>query len=422
MLAILGKNLEKASSYIQLVKEEEMARQAVIVGGTRTAMADFIGAPNGGAFKDISAIQLGAIAIRSVIERVRIDPGILDEVIMGYGIQSSPDGGYGARHAALFGGVPEKVPALTVGRTCGSGFQSIIIGAKDILLGEADFIVAGGMENMSQAPYVLRGAREGFRMGDRIVEDWLTTNLFDSYCNMNMAQTADKLARLYGVTREDADQFAYESNKKAAKAIGDGRFKEEIVPVQAKTKKGAKFFDTDDHVKPETTLEGLSKIPPTFGKDSLTTGGNASGIVDGAAAIIITDEGKSKELGLRPLGKIAGWGLVGVDPSIMGIGAALAIRKVLGKKGLKIEDIDLFEINEAFGAQIVAVERELGLDRAKLNVNGGSIALGHPLGMSGTRLTFTLALELNQRMKRYGVAAACTGGGQGVAILVEAVN
>ena len=396
-----------------------MAREVVIVGGARTAMADFIGAPNGGAFKDISAIQLGAIAIRAVVEKVRIDPGVLDEVVMGYGVQSSPDGGYGARHAALFGGVPDKVPALTVGRTCGSGFQSIITGAKDILLGEADFILAGGMENMSQAPYVLRGAREGFRMGDRTLEDWLMTNLFDSFCNLNMAQTADKLAERYGVTRQDADQFSYESQMKAARAIAEGRFKEEIVPVEVKTRKGPKPFDTDDHVRPETTLETLSKIPPAFGRESRTTGGNASGIVDGAAAVILTHGEKAREYGLMPIGRIAGWAIVGVDPSIMGIGAAVAVKKVLEKKGLKIEEIDLFEINEAFGAQVVAVERDLNLDRSKLNVNGGAIALGHPLGMSGTRLTFTLALELQKRGKRYGIAAACTGGGQGVAILLE---
>jgi len=399
-----------------------MAKEVVIVGGARTAMADFIGAPNGGAFKDISAIQLGAIAIRGVLEKVHINLNLLDEVIMGYGIQSSPDGGYGARHAALFGGVPEKVPSLTVGRTCGSGFQSIITGAKDILLGEADFVLAGGMENMSQAPHVLRGAREGVRMGDRTLEDWLMTNLFDSYCNMNMAQTADKLGKMYGVTREEADQFAYESNMKAAKAIGDGRFKEEIVPVQIKTKKGAKFFDTDDHVKPDTTLEALSKIPPAFGKDSLSTGGNASGIVDGAACVLLTHGDKAKEHQLRPLARISGWAIVGVDPSIMGIGAAFSIRKALEKTGHRLEHIDLFEINEAFGAQIVAVERELGLDRSKLNVNGGAIALGHPLGMSGTRLTFTLALELRKGKGQYGIAAACTGGGQGVALLLEAMN
>jgi len=397
-------------------------RQVVIVGGARTAMADFVGAPNGGAFKDISAIQLGAVAIRGAMEKVKLDPNIVDQVVMGYGIHSSPDAGYGARHAALFGGVPEKAPALTVGRTCGSGFQSIICGAMDILLEESDFVLAGGMENMSQAPYVLRGAREGFRMGNRALEDSLITNLFDSYCNLNMAQTADKLAKMYNVTREDADLIAYESHMKAAKAVSGGRFKEEIVPVEVKTRKGVTLFDKDDHIKPETTLEGLAKIPPAFGKDSLATGGNSSGIVDAAACVVLTDEKIAKAHGFQPLARILSWGIVGVDPSIMGIGAAFSIRKALSKSKVKLEDIDLFEINEAFGAQIVAVERELGFDRAKLNVNGGAIAMGHPLGMSGTRLTFTLALELRKRGARYGITAACTGGGQGVAILIEALN
>lgn len=396
-----------------------MAHQVVMVDGVRTAMADFVGAPSGGAFKDISAIELGGLAIAGLLDRVKIDPQLIAEVIVGYGIQSSPDAGYGARHASLLGGMPHTVPALTVGRTCGSGFQGIISGAKDILLGEADFILAGGMENMSQAPYVLRGAREGFRTGNRILEDWLITNLFDSYCNLNMAQTADKLAQMYGVTREDADQFAYESNMKAAKAISEDRFKEEILPIQIKTRKGSRLFDTDDHVKPDTTLEGLNKLPPVFGKDSLTTGGNASGVVDGAGCVLIADSGAAKEQGLETMAKVAGWAVVGVDPSIMGIGAALSIKKLLQKVGLKLEDIDLFEINEAFAAQVVAVERELGLDRSKLNVNGGAIALGHPLGMSGVRLAYTLALELRKRDKRYGIAAACTGGGQGVAVLLE---
>jgi acetyl-CoA acyltransferase 2 len=397
-------------------------RQAVIVGGARTAMADFVGAPNGGAFKGISAIQLGAIAIKGVLDRTGLDPNLVDQVVMGFGIQSSPDAGYGARHAALLGGVPEKAPALTVGRTCGSGFQSIICGAKDILLGESDFVLAGGMENMSQAPHVLRGAREGFRMGDTTLEDWLLTNLFDSYCNLNMAQTADKLAKMYNVTREDADLFAYESHMKAAKAISEGRFTEEIIPVEISTRKGKMLFDRDDHVRPQTTIETLAKIPPSFGRDSLTTGGNASGIVDGAACVVVADEEIARAHEFRPLARIVAWGIVGVDPSIMGIGAASAIKEVLKKSGLQLEDIELFEINEAFGAQVLAVERELGFDRSRININGGAIALGHPLGMSGTRLTFTLALQLKRLSARYGIAAACTGGGQGVAILLEAIN
>jgi acetyl-CoA acetyltransferase family protein len=395
-----------------------MARDAVIVGGARTAMADFVGAPNGGVFKDISAIELGSIAIKGLLGRVNIDPQLIGEVIMGYGIQSSPDGGYGARHAALFGGVPYTVPSLTVGRTCGSGFQGIISGTKDIRIGETDFILAGGMENMSQAPYVLRGAREGFRMGDHTLEDWLISNLFDSYCNMNMGQTADKLARMYGVTREDADQFAYESNMKAAKAIEQGRFKEEIIPVSIKSRNGSKSFDTDDHVKPDTTLEVLGKLPPAFGKESIVTGGNASGIVDGAGCLLLAHAGTAEDHGLEAIARVVEWAIVGVDPTIMGIGAAVSVRKVLEKAGLKLDDIDLFEINEAFAAQVVAVERELGLDRSKINVNGGAIALGHPLGMSGVRLTYTLAVEMKKKNKRYGIATACTGGGQGVAILL----
>jgi len=396
-------------------------REIVIIGGARTPMADYVGAPGGGKFKDISAIELGAIATKSALEKFKVPFDLIDEVIFGYGMQSSPDGGYGARHVSLFAGLPETIPALTVGRTCGSGFQSIIMGAKDILLGESDFVVAGGMENMSQVPYVIRGAREGFRMGDRTVEDYLMTSLYDSYCNMNMAQTADKLAKMYGVTREDSDQFAYESQMKAAAATKECRLKEEIVPVELKTKRQSLSVDTDDHIRPETTPEALAKIPPAFGEESIVTGGNASAIVDAATAVIITSMEKAQEHGFKPLGKIISWAVVGVDPSIMGIGAAVAIKKVLKKTDTNLDNIDLFEVNEAFGAQYVAVERELCLDRSKVNVNGGAIALGHPLGMTGTRLTYTLLLELRRRNLKHGLATACTGGGQGVAIIIEAL-
>jgi len=397
-------------------------REVVIIGGVRTPMADYVGAPGGGKFKDISAIQLGTMATRAALEKFNVPSDLIDEVIFGYGIQSSADGGYGARHVSLFAGLPETVPALTVGRTCGSGFQSIITGTKDIMLGESDFIVAGGMENMSQVPYVLRGAREGFRLGDQKVEDYLMASLYDSYCKMNMAQTADKLARIYGVTREDADQFAYESQMKAAAATKEGRLKEEIFPVVVQTRREALTVDADDHIRPETTPEALAKIPPAFGENSLVTGGNASAIVDAAAAVIICSMEKAREHGFSPLGKIISWAVVGVDPSIMGIGAAVAAKKALERAGMKLEDIDLFEVNEAFGAQCVAVERELGLDRSRVNVNGGAIALGHPLGMTGTRLTLTLLLELRRRDQRHGLATACTGGGQGVAVILEALT
>jgi len=397
-------------------------KDVVIIAGARTPMADFVGAPGGGKLKDISAIELGAIATKAVVEKSHVSPEDIDEVIFGYGMQSSSDGGYGARHVSLFAGLPYAVPALTVGRTCGSGFQSIITGAKDILLGESDCVVAGGMENMSQVPYVLRGAREGFRMGDQKIEDYLMTSLFDSYCNMNMAQTADKLAGMYGVTREESDLFAYESQMKAAAAMKDGRFKDEIVPVEVKTRKGSRIVDFDDHIRPDTTPEILARIPPAFGKDSIVTGGNASAIVDGAAAVMICSKEKALDYGCEPLGRLVSWGVVGVDPTIMGIGAATAARKALEKANLHLNDIDLFEINEAFACQCLAVQRELDLDLTKVNVNGGAIALGHPLGMSGTRLTYTLVLELRRRKKKYGLAAACTGGGQGVAVILEALG
>ncbi|MBC8466461.1 MAG: thiolase family protein [Deltaproteobacteria bacterium] len=394
--------------------------EVVIIGGARTPMADYVGVPGGGKLKGISAIELGAMATKGALEKSGVPFDLIDEVIFGYGVQSSPDGGYGARHVSLFAGLPETVPALTVGRTCGSGFQSIITGAKDILLKESDFVVAGGMENMSQVPHVLKGAREGYRMGNAQVEDYLMTNLYDSYCNMNMAQTADKLARMYGVTREDSDQFAYESQMKAAKAAKEGTLKEEIIPVEIRHKKEKFLLDYDDHVRADTTPEILGKIRSAFGKDSMVTGGNASAIVDGAAAVVIASEEKARKHGFEPLGRIVSWGIVGVDPTIMGIGAAEATKKALHKAGLNLEDIDLFEVNEAFACQYLAVEKELVLDRTRVNVNGGAIALGHPLGMTGTRLTFTLLLELRRRHLRYGLATACTGGGQGVAIILEA--
>ena len=396
--------------------------EVVVIGGARTPMADYVGVPGGGKLKGISAIELGAMATKGALEKSGVPFDLIDEVIFGYGVQSSPDGGYGARHVSLFAGLPETVPALTVGRTCGSGFQSIITGAKDILLGESDFVVAGGMENMSQVPHVLKGAREGYRMGNAQVEDYLMTNLYDSYCDMNMAQTADKLARMYGVTREDSDQFAYESQMKAAKAAKEGKFKEEIIPVEIRHKKEKVLLDHDDHVRADTTPEILGKIRSAFGKDSMVTGGNASAIVDGAAAVVIASEGKARKHGFEPLGRIVSWGIVGVDPTIMGIGAAEATKKALHKRGLNLEDMDLFEVNEAFACQYLAVEKELGLDRTRVNVNGGAIALGHPLGMTGTRLTYTLLLELRRRNLRYGLATACTGGGQGVALILETFN
>ena len=275
---------------------------------------------------------------------------------------------------------------------------------------------------MSQVPYVLRAAREGYRMGNNQVEDYLMSSLYDTYCKMNMAQTADKLAKMYDVTREASDQFAYESHMKAAAATEAKKLQEEIIPVEVKAGKDRIHLDFDDHIRPDTTPENLAAIPTTFGNDSMVTGGNASAIVDGAAAIVITSMEKSQECGFEILGRLVAWAIVGVDPSIMGIGAAAATKKVLSKAGLSLKDIDLFEVNEAFACQYLAVERELELDRQKVNVNGGAIALGHPLGMTGTRLTYSLLLELRRRNLRYGLATACTGGGQGVAVILETLR
>ncbi|MBI5443596.1 MAG: acetyl-CoA C-acyltransferase [Deltaproteobacteria bacterium] len=396
-------------------------RDVWILGGARTPMADWVGAPGGGKFKDVSAIELGAVAARAALERCGVRPELVGEVIMGSGLQSSPNAAYGARHVCLLAGLPETVPALNVGRNCASGFQSIICAAKDVLLGEAEFVLAGGMENMSQAPYVIRDARQGFRMGDQKIEDFLVTSLFDSACRMSMGETADKLAGLYGVTREQADAFACESHRRAAAAARSGIFREEIVRVDVETRRGTAKVDADDHIRPDTNLEALAKIRPASGvPTSLVTGGNASGIVDAAAAVVVSSAGAATRLGLPRLGRLAAWAVVGVDPSLMGIGAARAIEAVLERAGMRLEAIDLFEINEAFAAQYLAVERHLGLDPERVNVNGGAIALGHPLGMTGTRLTHTLLLELRRRSLQYGVASACVGGGQGVAVLVEA--
>jgi acetyl-CoA acyltransferase 2 len=392
-----------------------------VLGGARTPMADWVGVPGGGKLKDVTAIELGAVAVRGALERCALAPGHVSEVIMGNGLQSSPDAAYGARHVALRAGLPAEVPAYTVGRNCASGFQALVCGAKDILVGDSRVVVAGGMENMSQVPYVLRRAREGFRAGDQKLEDYLTTSLFDSFCGMGMGATADKLGALYGVTREDADQFACESHTRAAAAAQCGLFGQEIVPVETKTGRVAVTVDADDHIRPETTVEALSRIRPASGDPaSLVTGGNASAIVDGAAALVLASSERATELGLSALGRLLGWASVGVDPSVMGIGAARAIDAAVERVGMERDQMDLFEINEAFAAQYLAVERDLGLDRSRVNVNGGAIALGHPLGMTGTRLVHTLLLELRRRSLRYGIAAACVGGGQGMAIVVEA--
>ena len=388
--------------------------EVFIIGGARTPMTEY-----GGALKDLSALELGAIASRGALERSGVKPEWIDHAVFGNVLQTSADAIYGARHVALKAGVPIEVPALTVNRLCGSGIQAAISGAQYIQLGEAGLVLTGGMESMSQAPHVIRGLRSGLKLGQGKLEDSLYEALLDPYCGLFMAQTAEKCAAQYAISREAQDGYAIRSQKCADEAWRAGKFVEEIVPVEIKTRKATTIVDRDDHMRPDTTLEGLAKLPAAFAKDGTVTAGNASGIVDGGAAVILASGETARARGLKPIAKLAGWATVGVDPSIMGMGPAPAIRKLLERAKLSLGDIDLFEINEAFAGQYLAVEKELGLDREKVNVNGGAIALGHPLGMSGTRLLLTLTLELRRRGKKRGIASACIGGGQGIAALVE---
>jgi acetyl-CoA acyltransferase 2 len=385
-----------------------------ILGGARTPMTEYVGA-----LKDLSALELGTLASRGAFERTGVKPEWVDHAVFGNVLQSSSDAIYGARHVALRAGVPIEVPALTVNRLCGSGIQAAITGAQQIQLGEAGVVLTGGMESMSQTPHVIRGLRTGLKLGQGKLEDYLYEALLDPYCGLFMAQTAEKCAAKYAISREAQDCYAMRSQKCADEASKAGKFAEEIVPVEIKTRKATTVVDRDDHMRPDTTLEGLAKLPAAFSKEGTVTAGNASGIVDGGAAVILASGEAARSRGLKPIARLAGWATVGVDPSIMGMGPAPAIRKLLERTSLSIGDIDLYEINEAFAGQYLAVEKELGLDREKVNVNGGAIALGHPLGMSGTRLLLTLTLELRRRGKKRGIASACIGGGQGIAALVE---
>ncbi|HYO14824.1 MAG TPA: thiolase family protein [Thermoanaerobaculia bacterium] len=390
-------------------------RDLVLVDGVRTPMIDY-----NGDFAEISAIDLGAHAARALFERTGVDPSEIDHTVVGNALQTSPDAIYGARHVALKAGVPKEVPALTVNRLCGSGVQSVISAGQMILTGEATTCLVGGMENMSQAPHVIWGARRGFKLGQGQLQDLLMVALLDSYCGYYMAQTSNNLARDYGITREEQDRFAIQSQRRAGEAWKACRLSEEVVPVEVGKGKRAKRVERDDHMRPETTMEDLAGLPTAFDKEGFVTAGNASGIVDGAAMLLLSTAERATERGWKPLGRILSWSVVGVDPSRMGIGPAPAIRKALERAGMTLGDVDLFEINEAFAGQILAVVKELDLETDKLNVNGGAIALGHPLGASGSRLLITLLKELRRRGGGVGVASACIGGGQGIAMVVEA--
>jgi acetyl-CoA acyltransferase 2 len=388
----------------------------VILDGVRTPMAEY-----NGVFSDVSAIELGAHASREALARAGVEPGEVQHVIFGNALQTSGDAIYGARHVGLKAGVPKEVPALTVNRLCGSGFEAIVQAAHRIQLGEATTVLAGGMENMSQAPHVIRGARKGLRLGQGALEDSLMVALLDTQCGLYMAQTSDRVAAKYGVTREEQDEYALSSQQRAAAAWAACRLSEEVAPIEVKAGRKTVKVERDDHLRPDTTLEGLAALAPSFGKGGQVTAGNASGIVDGAAAVVVTSAQNAKAKGKKPLGRLVASAVVGVEPELMGIGPAPASRAALERAGLRKEDVGLWEINEAFAGQILGVIRDLGLDREKLNVNGGAIALGHPLAATGTRCTLTLLKEMRRRNVRYGVAGACIGGGQGIAVVLENV-
>lgn len=392
-----------------------MSNEVVIVSAVRTAIGSFLGS-----LKDISATELGAIVIKDALERAGIQADQVDEVIMGNVLQSGL-GQNPARQAAIKGGLPETVPAMTINKVCGSGLKAVHLARQAIIAGDADIIVAGGMENMSQAPYLMQNAREGFKMGDqKVVDSMISDGLWCAFNDYHMGITAENLCDRYSLTREEQDEFSAASQEKASTAIESGRFKDEIVPVSIPQRKGDPvIFDTDEYVKAGTTAEKLAKLRPAFKKDGSVTAGNASGINDGAAAFVIMSKAKADELGITPLATITANANAGVDPAVMGIGPVQAVKKVLSKSGLKLEDIDLIEANEAFAAQSLAVDRELEFDKEKLNVNGGAIALGHPIGASGARILVTLLHEMKRREVKTGLATLCIGGGQGVATIVQ---
>lgn len=390
-------------------------KEVVIASAVRTAIGSF-----GGSLKDVPAAELGATVIKEAINRAGISAEVVDEVVMGNVIQAGL-GQNVARQATLKAGLPNEVPAMTINKVCGSGLRSVALAAQMIKAGDADVVIAGGMENMSAAPYVLDGARWGQRMGNgKMVDTMINDALWDAFNNYHMGVTAENIAKQWNLSREEQDEFSVASQQKAEKAIKEGRFKDEIVPVIIPQRKGEpKVFDTDEFPRFGTTAEKLAKLKPAFIKDGTVTAGNASGINDGAAAFVIMSAEKAAELGVKPLAKIVSYGSKGLDPSIMGYGPFYATKKALEVSGLTIDDIDLIEANEAFAAQSLAVAKDLKFDMNKVNVNGGAIALGHPVGASGARILTTLLYEMEKRDSKKGLATLCIGGGMGTALIVE---
>ncbi len=390
-------------------------QQAVIVSAVRTPVGSF-----GRSLKGIPAVELGVVALREALSRAQLEPSLVDEVVLGNVLQAGL-GQNPARQVSIHAGLPHEVPAFTINKVCASGLKSVFLAAQAVMLGDAEVVVAGGIENMSLAPYALNDARWGQRMGDgKLVDLMILDGLWDAFNGYHMGNTAENVANKFGVTREDQDAFALASQQKAEAAIKSGRFKDEIVPVKIPQRKGEPLvFDTDEHPRFGTTLEALSKLKPAFKPDGTVTAGNASGINDGAAILIVMSEKKAQEVGVKPLAFIRGYASGGVDPAIMGVGPVRASRKALAKAGWSVSDLDLVEANEAFAAQAIAVNREMGWDLTRVNVNGGAIAIGHPIGASGARILTTLLHEMVKRDAKKGLATLCIGGGQGSAIAVE---
>ena len=410
-----------------------MTEGAVVVGGARTPFCEWLGGKRGdggpgGRLASVSAEQLGTVAIKGAMEKTGTDPTSVEHVVMGHALQTSGQAIFGARHAGLRSGIPEEVPMLTLNRLCGSGAQSIVSATQMIMLGEADVVVAGGMENLSQAPHVLRGMRDTYKLGRppsageelaQDMEDYLFTNLVDGVSGMFMAQTSDELCRRKGVEREQADEYAAMSHQRTESSVSSGIWEQEVVPVE--TADGTVDHTHEDHVVLGTTLETLSGLRTHFGPQSLVTAGNASGVVDGAAAVVVKSASRAEADGDEPLSRIVSWGVVGLEPSIMAYGPVPSSLKAIEKAGLTVSDIDLWEINEAFAGQAVACIKDLGISYDIVNVNGGAVGIGHPLAATGTRLVLTLSRQLKETGSRYGVATACIGGGQGIAVVIESI-
>jgi acetyl-CoA C-acetyltransferase len=391
-----------------------MTREVVVVSGVRTAVGTF-----GGSLKDFSPTQMGAMVLREAVARAGVTPESVGHVVFGHVVNSEPRDMYLSRVAAIDGGLNKEVPAMNVNRLCGSGLQAIVTAAQSIMLGDADVAIGGGAESMSRAPYIMQSARWGARMGDMKAVDMMVGALHDPFHVIHMGVTAENVAKEFGISRDEQDALAVESHRRAINAINNGYFKEQILPIETKGKKGPVVFDTDEHARADATLEGMAKLRPVFQKDGTVTAGNASGLNDGAGAVVLMERSAAEKAGKKPMARLVSYANTGVDPTIMGIGPVSATKKALAKAGLTIADIDVIEANEAFAAQACAVSKELGFDPAKVNPNGSGISIGHPIGATGAIITVKALYELQRTGGRYALVTMCIGGGQGIAAIFE---